>query len=736
MKSIEFLKIVHLRGPNMWTYRPVLEAWVDIGELEDCPSNTIPGFYERLSSWLPSLVEHRCSYEERGGFLRRVEEGTWPGHILEHVTLELQNLAGMPGGFGKAREMRTRGVYKVVVRAWHEPVTRAALYAARDLVMAAIEDRPFDVAAAVEHIRDLVDSLCLGPSTASIVDAADARDIPAIRLSEGNLVQLGYGSRQRRIWTAETDLTSAIAESISRDKDLTKSLLQSCGVPVPEGRMVDSPEDAWVAAEEIGLPVVVKPYDGNHGRGVFIDLSSRTEVEDAFRVALDEGSGVLVERSIPGIEHRLLVVGGKLVAATRGDMVSVIGDGKSTVTELIDSQINIDPRRGTTEKHPLNYIRIDSAARLEISRQGFSAESVPPVEQKVLIQRAGNHAFDVTDAVHPEVARMACLAARIVGLDIAGIDLVAEDIAKPLAEQRGAIVEVNAGPSLLMHLKPAVGQPRPVGEAIAEHLFPADDNKQMNGRIPVIGITGSRDTTAVAQIVARLLQLDGRRTGLACSAGLFLDSRQVQAGNCANWEQAQRLLMNRAVDAAVIENPAHSMASEGLAYDRCQVGVVTAIDNGATMPEHGIDDADALFKVMRTQIDVVLSGGVAVLNADDPTVASMAELSDGDVIFFGADASLPIIVEHRRQGGRALVVRDERIVLAAGPQEAPLIELAAVPLLAESGDHLAGILAAVGAGWALGLSPELLRAGIETYHFPVAHVAISPAAVATAATSA
>jgi cyanophycin synthetase len=711
MKSIEFLKIVHLRGPNMWTYRPVLEAWVDIGELEDCPSNTIPGFYERLSAWLPSLIEHRCSYEERGGFLRRVKEGTWPGHILEHVTLELQNLAGMPGGFGKAREMAKRGVYKVVVRAWHEDVTRAALHAARDLVMAAIEDKPFDVAAAVEQLTDLADDKCLGPSTAAIVDAADARDIPAIRLSEGNLVQLGYGARQRRIWTAETDLTSAIAESISRDKDLTKSLLQPCGVPVPEGRMVNSPADAWEAAQEIGLPVVVKPYDGNHGRGVFINLTTREEIETAYGVADEEGSGVMVERSVSGIEHRLLVIGGKLVAATRGDMVSVVGDGKSTIQELIDSQINADPRRGTTEEHPLNYIRLDSAARMEIARLGYTGESVPPAGKEVIIQRSGNHAFDVTDEVHPETARIASLAAKIVGLDIAGIDLVAEDISKPLAAQKGAIVEVNAGPSLLMHLKPAVGKPRPVGEAIVAHLFPSDGN----GRIPVIGITGSRDTTAVAQIVARLLQLDGRRTGLACSAGLFLDQRQVQKGDCAAWEPAQRLLMNRAVDAAVIENPARSMAGEGLAYDRCQIGVVTAIDNDALLPEHGIENSDQLFKVMRTQIDVVLSGGVAVLNADEPTVVELAELCDGEVIFFGADAALPHIVEHRRKGGRAVVVREQKIVLAAASLEAPLVDLAIVPLLQESNQHLAGILAALGAGWALGLSPELLRAGIETY---------------------
>jgi len=711
MKSIEFLKIVHLRGPNMWTYRPVLEAWVDIGELEDCPSNTIPGFYERLSGWLPSLIEHRCSYEERGGFLRRVQEGTWPGHILEHVTLELQNLAGMPGGFGKAREMEKRGVYKVVVRAWHEEITRAALYAGRDLVMAAIEDKPFDVSATVEELKEMVDSLLLGPSTASIVEAADDRDIPAIRLTNANLVQLGYGSRQRRIWTAETDRTSAIGESISRDKDLTKELLGYCGVPVPEGRMVDSAADAWEAAQEIGLPVCVKPYDGNHGRGVFIDLKTQEEVETAFGVALEEGGGVMVERSLPGVEHRLLVVGEKLAAATKGDMVAVTGDGRQTIQQLIDSQINCDPRRGTTEEHPLNFIRIDTSARLELSRHGYTAESVPPAGQAVIIQRAGNHAFDVTDEVHPETARIACLAAKIVGLDIAGIDLVCNDISKPLAGQHGAIVEVNAGPSLLMHLKPAVGTPRPVGKAICDHLFPANDT----GRVPVIGISGSRDTTIVAQIVASLLAFNSKFTGLACATGLSLNGRIVERGDCTHWAHGQRLLKNRSVEAIVIENPPAVIAGEGLPYDRCQIGVMTAIDTAALMPEHGIENSDQLHKVMRTQIDVVLKGGAAVLNADDPVVVEMAELSDGEVIFFSADVTAPLIVAHRQNGGRAVVLRDDQIVLAAASMEAPLVEIAAVPLLKDSRVHLPGILAALGAGWALGLSPEMLRAGIETY---------------------
>lgn len=444
-KDIEFLDVVTLRGPNIWTYRPVLEAWVDIGELEDFPSNTIPGFYERLSGWLPTLIEHRCSPGVRGGFLQRLREGTWPGHILEHVTLELQNLAGLPGGFGKARETSRRGVYKVVVRAWHEQVTRAALQEGRDLVMAAIEDRPFDVPAAVARLRALVDSLCLGPSTACIVDAADDRDIPYIRLFEGNLVQFGYGSRQRRIWTAETDRTSAIAEGISRDKDLTKELLSTCGVPVPEGRLVQSAADAWEAAQDIGLPVVVKPYDGNHGRGVFTNLLTRDEIESAYAVAVDEGSGVIVERFITGNEHRLLVVGDRMVAAAAGEPAWVTGDGVSTIEDLIGSQINTDPRRGRTENHPLNPVRLDSAARLEIARQGMTATSVPAAGRNVLIQRSGNVAFDVTDRVHPSVAATVALAARVVGLDVAGVDLVTDDISRPLDQTRGAIVEVNAG---------------------------------------------------------------------------------------------------------------------------------------------------------------------------------------------------------------------------------------------------------------------------------------------------
>ena len=717
--------MLFLRGPGIWAYRPVIEAWVDIGELEDYPSNTIPGFYERLVAWLPSLIEHRCSVGERGGFLQRVRQGTWAGHILEHVTLELQSLAGMPGGLGRARETPVRGVYKVIVRAWHEPLTRAALYSARDLVMAAIEDRPFDVPATIAELRTLADSLRLGPSTACIVDAADDRDIPMTRLSEANLVQLGYGARQRRIWTAETDRTSAIAEGISRDKDLTKSLLQACGVPVPEGRLVESPQEAWEAAESIGLPVVVKPCDGNHGRGVFTNLATQSEIETAYGIAVDEGSGVVVERFIKGDEHRLLVVGDRMVAAARGDAAVVVGDGRSTIEQLIESQLNSDPRRGRDEDHPLNFIRLDSAARLELARQNLARDSIPAAGVQVLIQRNGNVSIDVTDAVHPSVAAAVALAARVVGLDIAGVDLVAEDISQPLEAQRGAIVEVNAGPGLLMHLKPAAGQPRPVGQAIVDHLFPVGDS----GRIPIVGVSGSKGKTTVARLVARLLQLSGQYTGLACSSGLFFAKRHVEKADCANWAAGHRVLINRAVQAAVIENSNRTILSEGLAYDRCQVGVVTNLDPADILPEFYVHEPEQIATVLRTQVDVVLPGGTAVLNADDPLLANMASLCDGAVIFFGMDDAASTMAEHLAGGGRAVFARDAWIVLADGRAETRLTELSSIPLT--EGGRLAfqtrNVLAAVAAAWALDIAPDLIRAGVETFGVEPADSAVENA---------
>lgn len=734
IEDIRLLRTHYLRGPNLWTYRPVLETWLDLGALEDWPSHKLPGFNQRLTALLPALIEHHCGVGERGGFLQRLQEGTWAGHVLEHVVIELLNLAGMPTGFGQTRSTARRGVYRMVFRARDEQVARAALAQGHRLVMAAINDEPFDVAEAVAAVRDQVDDSYLGPSTAAIVAAATDRRIPHIRLNDGNLVQLGYGARQRRIWTAETDSTSAIAQGIARDKDLTKRLIAGCGVPVPEGRAVATPAEAWEAAQDIGLPVVVKPSDGNHGRGVMLDLRTQADVEAAFAVARHHGSEVLVERCIPGDEHRLLVVAGRVVAAARGETAWVTGDGRSTVTQLIDTQINSDPRRGTSEDHPLNRLDLDEdeAIVADLARQGLTPQAVPAAGRKVLVQRNGNVAIDCTDEVHPEVEHVVALAARIVGLDIAGVDLVAQDISRPLHAQGAAIVEVNAGPGLLAHLKPAVGQPRPVGRAIVDTLFPEDGSHEHPGRIPVVGIAGTRDTTRIARLVAWLGHLLGRRVGLACADGLYLDRRCLQAGDARAWDVAHRLLVNRNVQAAVFENDARTILRDGLAYDRCMVGVVTDLDGAEALGEFdvqafGASPPEQLAKVLRTQVDVVLDDGVAVLNGADAQVAALAAFCDGEVILYAADPQTPALVAHRgagARGGRAVYLRDGRPVLATGSAEtrlAPLSRLARGGLADET------LLAVIASAWALDIPPDLIIAGIETFDAQNAPLSAQPA---------
>ncbi|ELX09936.1 cyanophycin synthase [Janthinobacterium sp. HH01] len=705
-KDIEVLRVTHLRGPNIWTYRPVIEAWLDIGELENFPSNLLPGLYERLTAILPGLIIHRCGVGEHGGFLERLRDGTYAGHILEHVVLELQNLAGMKTGFGKTRQIgENTGLYKMAFRTRQEQVGRAALAAGRDLLMAMIEDRPYDLAATVIDLTDLVESVCLGPSTANIVDAATVRKIPSIRLTDGNLVQLGHGARQRRIWTAETEDTSAIAEGIASDKDLTKSLLASCGVPVPEGELVTSAEAAWEAAQDIGVPVVVKPYDGNHGRGVSLNLMTEADVTAAYALAARKGDSksVIVERFIAGNEHRLLVVGKRLIAAAAGESLWVTGNGKSNIIELVDDQINTDPRRGTTEDSPLNALAPEHGAEiiLELERQGMTAYSVPQDGQKVLIQPNGNVAFDVTDKVHPQVAAMATLAARVVGLDIAGIDVVAADISRPLEEQGGAIIEVNASPGLLAHLKPASGEPRNVGEAIVDHLFAQDES----GRMPIVGITGKHGATMASRLIAWLLQISGKKVGLSCADGLFVNGRLLPRDGFTDWETGERLLLNKNVEAGVFEASARMILTEGLAYDKCAVGVVTDVSDFEDVAEFHIASLDKLYGVLRTQVDVILPSGVAVLNAADAQVVDMADLCDGEVIFYGIDEHLAAIAQHRQDGKRVVFQRADRIVLAQGYDDA-----ASLPLSPPE-----AVLAAIAAGWALGLTPDLIGAGLRTF---------------------
>ena len=727
--EIKLLRVRYLRGPNVWTFRSAMEVWVDLGMLEDHPSHTIPGLNERLTRWLPALREHHCGVGEVGGFLQRLQEGTWCGHVLEHVVIELLNLAGMPTGFGQTRSTSQRGVYRMVFRARDEHVGRAALTQGHALLTAAIRGQDFDVPAAVQAVRKAIDDWYLGPSTACIVTAATERHIPHIRLNDGNLVQLGHGARQHRIWTAETDLTGAISESIAGDKDLTKTLLQAVGVPVPDGVAVESAEEAWEAAQDMGLPVVVKPSDGNHGRGVTLDLSERADILAAFDTARKHGSEVLVERCIPGNEHRLLVVGDQLVAAARGESAWITGDGQHTVRELLDLQINSDPRRGTTEAHPLNRLELDEdeVIRQDLLRQGFAAESVPPAGRRLLVQRNGNVSIDCTDDVHPEVAHAVRLAARTVGLDIAGVDLVAQDIGRPLQEQGGAVVEINAGPGLLMHLRPASGQPRPVGQAIVNHLFPEAADEAHAGRIPLVGVAGTRGTTTIARTVAWLAQLSGPATGLACAEGVFLSQRRIEAPGADlqrhYWDACQRLLMNRELGCAVFENGPGLILDDGLPYDRCQVGVVTDFDGWTALAHHDVQDAEAMRRVMRTQIDVVLADGVGVLHGDDEQVAALAELCDGEVLLYGrlgAEGPSPAVAQHLAQGGRAALCDGQgRVHLRQGPHETTLASIDLGGLLgrhpeADRPAQAEALLAAVAAAWALGLAPDLITAGLDT----------------------
>ena len=731
--DIKLLRINYLRGPNIWTYRAVLEVWLDLGSLEDFPSHQLPGFNDRLLALLPALLEHHCGVGERGGFIERLKEGTWAGHILEHVVIELLNLADMPTGFGQTRSTSQRGVYRMVFRARDEQVARTALAEGHQLLMAAIHGTaygPSDVQQAVERIRSQIDDCYLGPSTAAIVAAATDRGIPHIRLNDGNLVQLGYGASQRRIWTAETDLTSAIAEGIAHDKDLTKSLLATCGIPVPEGQVVASASEAWEAAQDIGLPVVVKPSDGNHGRGVSLDLNTREEVEAAFVIAEPEGSEVMVERYVRGHEHRLLVVGGRVVAAARGAVASITGDGVSTVAQLVNAQLNTDPRRGQGEDFPLGLIDTasDGAVLLDLQRQGLSPDAIPAAGREVLIQRNGNVAIDCTDEVHPEVDYIVSLAARVVGLDIAGIDVVAQDISRPLHLQGGAIVEVNAGPGLLMHLKPAEGAPRPVGRAICDHLFALGADAQdashcchdsPQGRIPIVGIAGTDGAQHIARLTAWLLHLSGRHTGLACRDGLFLDQRRVESADSTGWEAGQRLLINRAVQAAVFENGADTILRTGLAYDRCQVGVVTDLGGAAALAEFDITQDAQMFKVMRSQVDVVLPGGAAVINAAHAEVAEMKPLCDGEVIFYSVSPDAPAFAAHRSDNGRALTLRQDQVVLITGHTESFLPGLGKLTAWrqrhAGSGISDSALLATIGAAWALDIPLNLIGAGIQAF---------------------
>lgn len=714
---MQILKVNKLRGPNIWANYPVLEAWVDLEELKETSSEMIPGFNERLMAWLPTLVEHRCSVGERGGFFVRLRRGTYMAHILEHVTLELQTLAGTPVGFGRARETNVDGIYKVAIAYKEEKLGLACIDKAFELIMAAVHDTPFDVQAEVAKLKEYGYDVCLGPSTRAIVEAAKARNIPWRRLNEGSLVQLGYGIHQRRICTAEADTTSAIAESIAQDKDLTRMLLKTIGVPTPEGRPVDGAEDAWEAAEDIGLPVVIKPQYGNHGRGVATNLQSREQVIAAYQAAREEGRSIVCERHAPGDDYRVLVIGGKMVAAARREPAHVIGDGQSTVQNLIDI-VNQDPRRSDGHSTSLSLIKIDAVALGVLLEQGMTPDTIPPLGKKVLIRRnanlsTGGTAVDVTDLVHPDVARQCVEAARVIGLDIAGVDVVAQDITQPLQGQRGVIVEVNAGPGLRMHLEPSSGSPRPVGQAIIDMMFPNENN----GRIPIVSVTGVNGKTTTTRLISHLIACTGKKVGMTCTDGIYIAGRRIDSGDCSGPQSARAVLMNPAVEAAVLETARGGILREGLGFDYCDVGVVTNIGEGDHLGIADIENIEQLAKVKRCVIEAVAKTGTGILKANDPLTAEMADKCKGSIVFFALDGMDPVLAAHRAKGGRAAFVRDNAVVLAEGDTDFVLLSLDRVPLTHNGriGFQVENVLAAVSACWSLGMPCEQIRLGLESF---------------------
>jgi cyanophycin synthetase len=718
---MEIQHIWVLRGANVWARCPVLEVELALAKLAiakpylaDCTA--------RLRAWLPSL-----DHQSRGHDLPA---------LLGDVTLELQRLAGSPVQFRRAHP-GGNGFFRVIIEFEEEELGRACLETARQLILAALADRPVDVGAELARLRDLANDVRLGPSTAAIVSAARRRGIPVRRLGGGSLVQLGHGFRQRRICTAETDATSAIAEMIAQDKQLTRMLLSAVGVPAPEGRPVADVEDAWRAAGEIGLPVVVKPQYGNHGRGVATNLSTREQVVNAYAAAREEGSSILVESYIPGDDYRLLVIGGRLVAAARREPAHVIGDGHSTIRELV-AEVNRDPRRSDGHATVLSFIKLDAVGLAVLAEQGYSPDSVPPAGQRVLIRRNGNlstggTATDVTDRVHPETAARAVEAARAVGLDIAGVDVVAGDISRPLEEQRGAVVEVNAGPGLRMHLEPSAGQARPVGEAIVSMLFAEGET----GRIPLIAVTGVNGKTTTTRLIAHLLQAahsiragsvsDGSSVAyasgslgvaLTCTDGIYLDGRRLRGNDCSGPRSARALLLNPNVRVAVLETARGGILRQGLGFDFCDVAIVTNIGDGDHLDAHGVATVEDLARVKRVVVENVSANGVAVLNAVDPLVAAMADHCPGRVIFFAQDADHPIVTAHRERGERAVVVRAGQIVFAEGPREEVLTALERVPLThaGRIGFQIDNVLAACAAVWSLNVPLDAIRAGLSTFH--------------------
>jgi cyanophycin synthetase len=711
------------RGPNFWSYDPCIRLLVDLGSLEHWPSHSLAGFNEALLDLLPGLRDHSCSLGRPGGFVERLEDGTWLGHVAEHVAIALQRETGAHVYRGKTRGAAETGTYNVIYGYGEERVGLQAGNLAVRLVNHLVEADPsFDFLAELEALILLAERRAFGPSTQALVDEAVGRDIPFIRLNEQSLVQLGQGRYQRRIRATMTSNTPALAVDIAGDKNLTNRLLAAAGLPVPRSEIVRDAEDAVAAAERIGYPVVVKPLDGNHGRGVGLDIPE----EGAVRAGFDRAAGqsrrglVVVESFVTGNDYRVLVVGGHMVAVAQRVPAHVIGDGKHTVRELVETA-NEDPRRGIGHEKVLTRIIVDDTAEALVRKQGHGLDDVPPDGEMVKLAETGNMStggisIDRTWEAHEENVEIAEEAARVVGLDVAGIDFLTPDISQPVRETGGAIVEVNAAPGFRMHTHPTEGEAQYVAKPVVDLLFPPGTPS----RIPIVAVTGSNGKTTTVRMISHIFTRMGGKVGMTTTDGIYIDERLVRKVDASGPKSAQMVLQNPRIDFAVFEVARGGILREGLGYGRNDVAVVLNV-TGDHLGLKEIDSLEQLADVKRVVVEAVPRTGAAVLNADDPLVAEMRKHCSGSVILFTMQESNALVERWVRRGRKAVVLdrdeRGERIAIREGRRTMPIAYTHLLPATFEGRARMMvqNAMAAAAAAHAAGAHLHDIRQGLRTF---------------------